>query len=477
MTESTSRGGGRGASRHPSLTKRLAAAVAAAVFAATLAASGVLFAVAYEDACDHQDDLLEEVSGVMARANAAFSSDPPAWEALSMDDDRFEALYVMDEDDPQARIPAGSELLVMTLHKDGRAVRLRLERPLDPGESTLRIEGEEHRIYARILKNGRIVAVAQRTKEVWRAARVEALRAAVPLLALSAALLLVIFIVVWRVMRPVRRLALEASQKSGEELSPLDPSGLPSEVLPLVEELNGLLARVRALRDREARFVADAAHELRSPLAALSLQTERLEKENLTPEARAKLAKLKLGIDRAVRQVSQLLALKRAQSGEARAETSPADFAETAARAIESVFEEAESKSVELAVDGLDGAPSPFRVKIPADDLFTILRNLLENAVRYAPVGGRVLLKLDNVDPLGFSIEDDGPGIPPEERPRVFDPFYRVLGTGVEGTGLGLAIVKTLAERSGFEVKLEDADPAAADGRRGLRVRVRSRVR
>ena len=132
---------------------------------------------------------------------------------------------------------------------------------------------------------------------------------------------------------------------------------------------------------------------------------------------------------------------------------------------------------MELAVDGLDGAPSPLRVKIPADDLFTILRNLLENAVRYAPEGGRVLLKLDNVDPLGFSIEDDGPGIPPEERPRVFDPFYRVLGTGVEGTGLGLSIVKTLAERSGFEVKLEDADPAAPDGRRGLRVRVRSRVR
>ena len=227
----------------------------------------------------------------------------------------------------------------------------------------------------------------------------------------------------------------------------------------------------------EARFVADAAHELRSPLAALSLQAERLEKEDLTPAARERLQTLRAGIDRAVRQVSQLLTLKRAQAkaaaahaapgGAAGAETPKADVLRAVQEAVESVYWEAEKLGIQIEVEGVEDLPAGAAPTMPMafDDLFTILRNLLENAVRYSPAGTAVTLKLDASDSAGpvLTVSDCGPGIPADERARVLEPFYRRLGTGVSGTGLGLAIVKTLCDRWRLTLTLEDARPGNAE--------------
>ena len=273
-------------------------------------------------------------------------------------------------------------------------------------------------------------------------------------------------------MRPVKTLAREIGERSGQTYAPVSECGVPNEILPLITAFNGLLKRVDALRGQEARFVADAAHELRSPLTALSLQAEALEKTNLSAEAREKVQTLRSGIDRAVRQVSQLLALKRAQSGAASPNAEAANAApphasipQTIGEAVESVYWEAERLGITIEVEGLEDLPvnadPSFAMK--PDDLFTILRNLLENAVRYSPKGGTVTVKLAQIEPPVLCVMDEGSGIPQEDRARVLEPFYRRLGTNVSGTGLGLAIVKTICDRWKLNLTLSDARPENQD--------------
>ena len=286
-------------------------------------------------------------------------------------------------------------------------------------------------------------------------------------------------------MRPVKRLAADLGHRSGDSLSPMSLTGMPSELLPLLTAFNGLLARVETLREQEARFVADAAHELRSPLAALSLQAERLEKEDLSPAARERLSTLRAGIDRAVRQVSQLLTLKRAQA-KTSAKSSDQDRRQGGAaqkadiisafnEAIQSYWE-AEKLGLTLEVEGIEDLPPGAEPSLPMnfDDLFTILRNLLENAVRYSPADTAVTLQLLSVNPPVIRVSDNGPGIPSTERERVMEPFYRRLGTGVSGTGLGLAIVKTLCDRWNLSVELDEAHPGEKEAP-GLAVTIRER--
>ena len=255
---------------------------------------------------------------------------------------------------------------------------------------------QEYRILLRTLKNGAHVIAAERTSAVFNAATANSFNLVIPLTLLSLFLGFAIGWIVWRTMRPVKTLAREIGERSGQTYAPVSECGVPNEILPLITAFNGLLKRVDALRGQEARFVADAAHELRSPLTALSLQAEALEKTNLSAEAREKVQTLRSGIDRAVRQVSQLLALKRAQAGAAAPNAEAANAApphasipQTIGEAVESVYWEAERLGITIEVEGLEDLPAnadpSFTMK--PDDLFTILRNLLENAVRYSPKG------------------------------------------------------------------------------------------
>ena len=474
-------------SANPSFTLRASLCCAGAVVAFSLVASASIFAVSYFEAAESQEDRLEEVAGILARSRIAFSQKGNSFEALYMDDEDFEDRYIVDEDDPRAGLPAGADILIQTLHRTGRALRLRLERPLKDGYHTLKIHGADYRVFVLTVNvGGRHVVTAERKSAVWKEAWADTINLIIPFLVLSVLLSLWIWFFLWQMMRPVKRLAADLGHRSGDALSPMALTGMPSELLPLLTAFNGLLARVETLREQEARFVADAAHELRSLLAALSLQAERLEKEDLSPAARERLSTLRAGIDRAVRQVSQLLTLKRAQSKTSAKTSDPerrqgaapqkADIISAFNEAIQSVYWEAEKLGLTLEVEGIEDLPPGAEPSLPMnfDDLFTILRNLLENAVRYSPAGTAVTLQLVSMNPPVIRVSDNGPGIPAAERERVMEPFYRRLGTGVSGTGLGLAIVKTLCDRWNLSVELDEAHPGNTEAP-GLAVTIRKR--
>lgn len=468
-------------SANPSLTVRSSLWCAAAVLAYSILAGGVIFATSYFEAKEAQDERLSEVSGIILRSRVSFNRRDPDFNALYMDDSKFEEKHLLDDDDPRAVIPAGTEIIIQTLHKTGRSLRYRTREDFRDGFHDLEVNGVRYRVLSKSLSRNRHVVVAERASRVFKQACVISLNLLMPFLLLSVLLSLGIWLLLRRMFRPVRTLAAEVASRSGESLSPMPVSGVPDELVPLIRAFNDLLARVEALRDQEARFVADAAHELRSPLAALSLQAERMEREDLSPAARAQLSTLRAGIGRAVRQVSQLLALKRAQARSARKDSddAPPPRAGVVAavnEAVQSVYWEAERLGVTIEVAGVEELPEGAEPMLPMafDDLFTILRNLLENAVRYSPSGTTVTLELANPSDPVLTVSDCGPGIPADERARVLEPFYRRLGTGVAGTGLGLAIVKTLCDR--WELSLSLADARSEGGLApGLAVTVKRR--
>lgn len=486
---------------NPSFRTRVFRASAVATLIFTVVTGAVLFYYAYEDAAEHQDDTLEEVSGVLARfvisGNGANAAKWPLDAAFvfSMDDDDLEDVYEIERNDPASRIPAWTPVLVHTLHRGGAAVPVVFRLDIRPGLQTLPIDGVDYRMHVRTLRGGTHIAVAQRTNELLENAAIAALWVVLPIVTSGVVIALLTGLLFYRLLLPVEAAARTLNERRADDLSPLETEGLPAEVLPMARSFNGLLSRVTELREREARFVADAAHELRTPLAALLLRIERLAESEtvrtLPPETREEVDRLSAATERLVRMVNQLLALKRAEVQAAQSRQGPeatntskdsvtpqsstqplrearAPLDEAVGLVVEALWDEVEKKSIDLEVTGLEDLEIDGRfpaAAMPADALHGMLRNLLENAVRYTPEGGRITIDLalgedanpkDNTHAL-LRVSDTGPGIPEAERSRVFDPFYRVLGTGVEGTGLGLAIVKTIAGKYDVEVTLSDA--------------------
>lgn len=236
--------------------------------------------------------------------------------------------------------------------------------------------------------------------------------------------------------------------------------------------INGLLGRTGAAMESQRRFVADAAHELRSPLAALSLQAERLHAAPMSPEATERLEALQAGIRRSRHLLEQLLLLARAQNarwGQGQTAATAASAPAVAVlpvmrRVLEDLLPLADQKGLNLGISAAPGvthdAEADERIRVSADEmaLYTLLRNLADNAIRYTPAGGQIDLWVDRRGTeVVMAVQDNGPGIPAEERARVVDPFYRVLGTGESGSGLGLSIVDTLVGNLKGRLRLDDA--------------------
>jgi len=256
-------------------------------------------------------------------------------------------------------------------------------------------------------------------------------------------------------LEPVARVRSQVARRQADDLSPVSEAGLPDEVRPLVHELNLLFGRVRTAFDAQQNFVADAAHELRTPLAALRLQAQSLDRA-ADPDARkVAVGRLTAGIDRATRLVEQLLVLARQEASAANGvATRPVDLAELARRTVGDLVGLAQEKEVDLGLQHADAAS----VEGQPDALHILLRNLVENAVKYTPHGGTVDIAVRaDKDSAEVIVEDSGPGIPPDERERVFDRFYRVAGSDAAGSGLGLAIIKAIAERHGASLKLGES--------------------
>ena len=372
------------------------------------------------------------------------------------------------------RIPAPDaayDFVVQVWSLDG--VRVYLSRPhaqlpqiTTLGFATATTSEGRWRVYG-VQAQTRVIQVAQpMSVRQDRAARL-ALETLKPFALLLPALALLIWFAVGYALRPLQRLTLLVKARRPDALADL-PSAprLPAEVQPLVAALNDLLARLRGARERERAFMADAAHELRTPLTALNLQLNELAHAGSEPERAAAMLSLSAGVQRAMRLIEQLLSLAR-QEPRAEAPHAPVRLDELAREVVGELVPLADLRHIDLGIT----AAAATSVNGDADALRTLLRNLIDNAVRYSAEGGRVDVAVDAPDahgsPARLTVSDDGPGINPAERARVFDRFYRSPGTAASGSGLGLAIVKAIADAHGATVSL-----AEGAGGRGLAVSV-----
>ena len=321
------------------------------------------------------------------------------------------------------------------------------------------------RVYSMAARN-RIIQVAQPLELRRDLAAAAALRSLRPLLVFAPLMALLIWVLVDRALRPVQRLAQEVKLRDAGSLAPLPEHGLPSEVEPVAHAINSLLARLKLAFDSQRAFVADAAHELRSPLTALTLQLQLLSRAGDAAGREAAAAQLRQGVERASRLIEQLLTAARTAPGEAPAALAPVDLAETARQALADAWPQAEARRIELALD----APAPLVIGADAESLRILMRNLLDNAIRYTPPGGQVAAGVARRgEEALLTVDDSGPGIPAAERERAFQRFYRGQAQSADstGSGLGLAIVANIAARHGAQVALLDAPLG------GLRVEVR----
>jgi len=331
------------------------------------------------------------------------------------------------------------------------------------GFSNAEIDGRPWRIYSTMARD-RVIRVAQPLAVRKTLAAATARRSVVPVLAAAPIVALAMWWLVSLSLAPLGSLVASVKAREAEALNELDAAGLPSEITPLVNALNGLLARLGAALQAQRAFVADAAHELRSPLTALKLQ---LDLVRLAPDDSAReeaLRELAAGMDRVHHLLEQLLALARAEPGGAEAKFGEGDLAEVARQAAADTVPLASARGTDLELD----AAQPVAVRGDLAALRILARNLIDNAVRYAGAAGRVRAAvLVDAGQALLRIDDSGPGIPPDERGRVFDRFYRRDSGDTTGSGLGLAIVRAIADRHGARIDLADAPLG------GLRVDVR----
>ncbi len=329
-------------------------------------------------------------------------------------------------------------------------------------------KGQPIRVLLQTRSDGSRYAVAQPTAVRDDTAREIAFRTLLPIIMLIPCLMAVSALVIAHSLRPMVRLARDLDARRADDVTPLPLSGTPSELHPFITSINGLLARMRLLMDQHRRFVADAAHELRTPITALSLHAENLASVDLPEIARDRVAVLKQGMHRTKHLLEQLLAL-------ARHEALPFGSAEMPLAALDCVAKEVVADLLPEAADqGIDlgfTRVEPLMVRGEPVMLAAIVRNLLDNALRFTPRGGTVDIGIYRQDDAAIlQVEDTGPGITSTDLDQIFEPFFRGSRPVGEGTGLGLSIVKRIVESLGGSIALENV---AGAGRSGLRATVR----
>ncbi len=365
---------------------------------------------------------------------------------------------------------AGLDFVVQIWTVDGRTIYASRQHSSLPSRAVLgfadvSVEGQTWRTFS-VAARDRVIQVAQPRQIREKLAAAAALHSVLPLLLLAPVFALFVGWLVTATLKPLRRLSQEVMSRDAEALSALPAADLPDEVAPLVVSLNALLQRLSSAFDAQRAFVADAAHELRSPLTALKLQVQLLQRapdDAARDEAAQQLAQ---GVERATRLVEQLLTLARNEPGARQPPLAPVNLAEAVRQALADTGPMAAERRTTIELEAADDV----QVQGDATALRVLARNLADNAVRYAPEGSRVLVRVAREDgrPV-LTVDDSGSGIPAAERERVFDRFWRREASAAvtSGSGLGMAIVKSVAERHGAHVALEDSPLG------GLRVSVR----
>lgn len=389
----------------------------------------------------------------------AFSYYQTYHEAEELQDDllRQTAAYINPKTTDYTQIGSENHILIQTF---GQEDTVPLSDTLGEGFHTIKgsvddddDDDDEYRAYIRQTPQGKI-AVLQETEYRDDLAATAAYQSVLPLLI---ALPLMILLTVWityRAMRPVKTLSASLGKRRPDDLSPLDGEGVPSEIQGFVTAINQLLQRTGENIRRQQRFIADAAHELRSPLTALSLQAERLTKLPQSDEAREQTGLILQSIQRNRHLLEQLLTHARAQGSETQRNLTDISLQAQFRRVLQELMPLALDKQQDIGV----AVENDLRIRADDTEIYTLIKTFTDNAIRYTPAGGRIDIGFSETPTtLAIWVEDDGPGIPAAERSRVTDAFYRILGTEQQGTGLGLSIADAIAKRYGGKLILADS--------------------
>lgn len=359
---------------------------------------------------------------------------------------------------PAQDVDGSDEYLVQIWGPDGVQLFRSVPTPLPPravlGFSDARLDGVHYRVYS-VQSPYQTVQIAQNLDARQARARALALRATLPMALIAPLLMLLAWWGIRRSLAPLARTRAEVAVRAADDLSPLQGTGLPDEVLPLVDEINALFGRLDQAFAAQRAFVANAAHELRSPLAALKLQAQAVERAADDSARATALARLQQGIDRAIRLMQQLLLLARQEAAvQDGALLPPLALAPLARQAVAEALPQAQARGIDLGLETEGEETALPAVRGDADALAILLRNLLDNAIKYTPEGGRIDLVLG---PRSVAVHDSGPGIAPAERARVFERFYRSPDAAAGGSGLGLTIAQAIAERHGATLQLDSS--------------------
>lgn len=283
---------------------------------------------------------------------------------------------------------------------------------------------------------------------------------------------LLVWMALARGISPLNELQRRIRSRESSDLSPIEEQRVPDEVAPLVQAINDLLARLDASMSRQKHFLADAAHQLKTPLAGLRTQAELILREidaghSSPDEMKRSVAQIVRASERAAHMVNQLLSMARAEDAAQAMAREPVELASVAIDTVRDFVPRALERRIDLGYDGVVPEDSRLRVRGQPVLIGELIRNLVDNALLYTPAGGVVTVRVVE-DPFGqvvvLQVEDTGPGIAPADRDKVFEPFYRALGSGVEGSGLGLTIVREIVQQHDAELTLDDTRVRRAAG-------------
>lgn len=372
-------------------------------------------------------------------------------------------------------IPDDSEIVTLTWTPDGERVfasdpRVKVPFTRQEGLGRPKVHGEEWIVYTAVRDDG-VAQAAQRVAARQEMAGESAAKVFPPLVGLVLVIGALLIFGLRRGLQPLDDAAQDVAQRSAQALDPITLDETPKEISPLVQSINGLMSRLALAFSAQRRFLADAAHELRTPMTALRLQLQLLERSRDEAQRRQAMAELSLGIDRSQHLIEQLLQVARAEPDGEATRREAVDLAALVRTVVAALSPKAEHLNLDLGAD----APAPAWVLGDPSQLSVLLGNLVENALRYTPAGGVIDVAAgihEDGSPV-LRVSDTGPGIPAIERGRVFDRFYRTDSAQEQardgrGSGLGLSIVKAIADRHDARVELKDP----TSGTQGLLVEV-----
>jgi two-component system OmpR family sensor kinase len=425
-----------------SLRARLFVGLALFILATGLIAGAVAYRWAFDEAIELQDSILLQVSSLVV--NNRLQTLPPA----------------------QGQVDAEARVSIEELGQEATGAQAATAVPhlpptLPDGLQTIARGQETWRVLVRTRPDGSRVAVGQPTAGRNEIANGSALRTVLPLAALIPCLMLLVGIVIRYSFRPISQLAARLDAKQSGHLEKLPLDGMPAEMTPFIASINRLLTRIEMMFEQQRRFVADAAHELRSPITALSIQAENLDQASAPQDNRDRLNALRNGIRRVAHLLEQLLALAKYEMADM--PHPPVTALDRVAKTVVSDFlPRAHAGRIDLGFEQFE------RVSVLADAtaLAVLVRNLVDNALRYTPEGGRINISVFANDGRGvFRIDDTGPGLAEQDLARIFEPFYRSQSAVGEGTGLGLSIVRRIVGSFAGSISVENI---VAPNRTGL---------